>query len=43
MIGPRSKRFTPEVLIYQLNGRNIAEVLAMSVTDQHLRAYLEAA
>ena len=27
------KRFTPQVLTYQLNGRNIAEVLAMSVTE----------
>jgi excinuclease UvrABC ATPase subunit len=27
------KRFTPEVLTYQLRGKNISEVLAMSVTE----------
>ena len=27
------KRFTPEVLTYKLNGKDIAEVLAMSVTE----------
>ncbi|GAB2906750.1 ATP-binding cassette domain-containing protein [Streptomyces mayteni] len=29
------KRFTPEVLAYTLRGRNISEVLAMSVTEAH--------
>lgn len=29
------KRFTPEVLTYQLNGKNISEVLAMSVAEAH--------
>ncbi|HJU01602.1 MAG TPA: excinuclease ABC subunit UvrA [Actinomycetes bacterium] len=34
------RRFTPEVLGYQLNGKNISEVLAMSVTEarEFLRA-----
>jgi excinuclease UvrABC ATPase subunit len=29
------KRFTPEVLTYQLHGKNISEVLAMSVAEAH--------
>lgn len=29
------RRFTPEVLGYQLNGRNISEVLGMSITEAH--------
>ncbi|MFI6080172.1 ATP-binding cassette domain-containing protein [Streptomyces sp. NPDC051217] len=29
------KRFTPEVLTYRLNGKNISEVLSMSVAEAH--------
>ncbi|WP_026316938.1 ATP-binding cassette domain-containing protein [Actinokineospora enzanensis] len=29
------RRFTPEVLAHKLNGRNISEVLGMSVTEAH--------
>lgn len=31
----QGKRFTPEVLTYTLNGRNISEVLAMSVAEAY--------